>query len=199
MLGAPFCMFIKAWEFSLFFLGTPKHAFRSSSRHRLFFGFWTEVFCTMPFLPLPIPEPFDAPRMRIYQRKEQCQEWELSTNNTLMEYPWLSRIMKHCSWMFWVLPIFGNDDEQLLQYTEYMIIFPFLMAAHLLGRWIILIEKDLPKVWAAKKGAGWCFKEGVDYRVCEVYVLSLGDLKHQPVLGGLKLYKWWLSLSTLFW
>lgn len=181
MVGAPFCMFIKAWEFSH---ATRKLVISSPS----FFGFWTEVFCTMPFLPLPIPEPFDAPWMRIYQQNEQCQEQELSTNNTLMEYPWLSRIMKHCSWMFWVQPILGDDDEQLLQNTEYMIIFPFLMAAHLLGRWMVCGSghKDLPKVWAAKKGAGWSFRKERTTR-CARFMFCLWGIWHITLFGAVEM------------
>lgn len=87
MLGAPILYVYKSMEVFVVLFRDAKTRLSLVISSPSFFCFGTEVFCTMPFLPLPIPEPFDAPWMRIYQQKEQCQEQELSTNNTLMEYP----------------------------------------------------------------------------------------------------------------
>lgn len=156
MVGAPFCMFIKAWEFShatrlslvisspSFFASGPRFSVRCP-------------FCHCPFQSLLMHLGWESTNKMSNAKNGNCQQ----TTRWWSNYPWLSRIMKHCSWMFWVLPILGGNDEQLLQYAEHMIIFPFLMAAHLLGRWMVCVSghKDLPKVWAAKKGAGWFFRK----------------------------------------
>ena len=79
MLGAPFCMFIKAWEFSLFFWGTPKHAFRSSSRHRLFLAsgprfFVRCPFCHCPFQSLLMHLGWESTNKRSNAKNGNCQQ-----------------------------------------------------------------------------------------------------------------------------